>query len=83
MESYRSNIIKQIIHSPDIISVESIIDTPIQRLIDNGTHVIFVLRTIDKLKTSLSEIKKDNVSQQEWENVTKALTILKDYDKKN
>jgi hypothetical protein len=62
--------------------VESIIDHPLLRLIDNGTHIDFVLRTVDKLQASLGQIKKEKVSLKEWENVIKALTVLNDYDKK-
>lgn len=82
METYRKNIIKQILDSRDTISVESVIDIPLQELIDNGTHVIFVLRMIDKLKTSLSQISKEKVSQREWKNATKALAILKKHENK-
>lgn len=82
MEKFRENIIKEIINSPDETSVSSIIDKPVKKLIENGTHIIFILRMVDKLKSTLIEIKREPLTLQERNNISQALNMLNDYDVK-
>ncbi len=82
MKHYRETIIKQVINSPDELSVEQLIDNRIQILIKNGTHVIFILRIVDKLLTALGEMKRGQLSEIERRNIIQAMNILNDYDNK-
>lgn len=80
MQDYRETIIKQIIYSPDTLSVESVIDSSLEKLAKNGTHPFIVVRFIDKLKASLNEIKSGEVSDLGRRNVLQALNVLTDHD---
>ena len=82
MVHYRETIIKQILLSPDALSVESIIDHHLSTLVTNGTHDAFIFRIIDKLKISLNEIKIEKLKEQEHTNVKYALNVLGDYGAK-
>lgn len=80
MQDYRETIIKQIIYSLDTHSVESVIDSSLEKFAKNGTHPFIVIRFIDKLKTSLNEIKSGVVNDLERRNLLQALNVLTDYN---
>lgn len=82
MIQYREAIIKRIVQSPDTLSVGTVIDNSLEKLVENGTHPFIILRFIEKLKTSLSEIKKAEIRQTGWNNILQALNVLNDYDVK-
>ncbi len=83
MEQYRETIIKQIIQSSDKLSIEPLIYNSLQKLVENGTHPFIIIRFIDRLKTSLSEIQQVEPSQKERDNIAQARNVLEDYVVKN
>lgn len=82
MQDYRETIIKRIIQSPDTLSVENVIDSSLQKLVENGTHPFIILRFIEKLKESLIGVKKSQASLKELDNTSQALSVLTNYDLK-
>lgn len=80
MIQYRETIIKKIIAMPDPLLMETVINNSLQRLTENGTHPFIVIRFIEKLKISLTEIKTEKVSEKEINNITKALHVLEGFD---
>lgn len=82
MIQYRETIIKKIIEIPDPLFIEPVINNSLQRLMENGTHPFIAIRFIEKLKTSLIEIKAEKVSEKERNNITQALHLLEGYDVK-
>lgn len=83
MIQYRETIIKKIIEIPDPLFIEAVINNSLQKLTENGTHPFIVIRFIEKLKTSLLEIKAEQVNEKEKRNISQALHILASYDVKN
>lgn len=82
MLQFRENIIKQIIKSVDKTLIEPLIENSLLNLSENGTHPFIIIRFIDKLKAALSEIKKEELSEQERNNILHTLYLLNDYDVK-
>lgn len=79
---FRETLIKIIIQSTDTLSVGIVIDNSMEKLAENGTHPFITLRFIEKLKTSLSEIKREKISEKEKTNIAQALNTLENYDVK-
>lgn len=61
-------------------SVKIIIENSLQKLVENGTHPFIILRFVEKLKTSLSELNKEKITSKEWDNRMQALNLLNDCD---
>ena len=80
MIQYREILIKQILQSVDKTLIEPLIENSLQNLSEKGTHPYILIRFIDKLKTSLSELKKEERREQEINNIIQALNVLNAYD---
>lgn len=83
MIHYRETILKSIIQLQETDAVESLIDSALTKLAENGVHPFILVRFIDKLKIVLGELKNDgDINEDEKNNVIQALNVLENYDTK-
>lgn len=80
MIQYRETLINQIIQSVDRKLIEPLIKNSLHNLTEKGTHPFILIRFIDKLKTSLGEINREELSEPERNNILHALNVLDNYD---
>ncbi|MBI2271079.1 MAG: hypothetical protein HYU69_12105 [Bacteroidetes bacterium] len=77
MKEFRDRTMKRIIQSADVYSVEYIIRAARDKMIENGINSHIIKRFIEKLELALTRIEKSKVNEKEWNNVKRAMEILK------